>query len=194
MRDQVADRELAQRAAGGDEASWRAIYDATCDRLFSFLRYQVGNREEALDLLQETYLKAFRSLGEYRGDAPIASWLRAIALRKSLDWRRGALQRLRRNVELTEEVGVVETDRSDVRFDSERAAIHGALATLSPPQRAALLLREWEGWSFREIADALRCKESTARVHHTRARERMRVALGVGAASLEARGLEGQES
>ncbi len=194
MRDLLSDRELAQRAAGGDEASWREIYDATCDRLFSFLRYQVGNRDEALDLLQETYLKAFRSLGDYRGEAPLASWLRTIALRKSLDWRRGALQRLRRNVELTEEVGIVEEDRAEVRFDSERAAIHGALATLSASQRAALLLREWEGWSFREIAEALRCKESTARVHHTRARERMRLALGESAAPLEARGLEGQES
>ena len=60
MRDCKPDLELARRAAGGDETAWREIFERTGNRLFAFLCYQVGNREEALDLVQETYVVAFR--------------------------------------------------------------------------------------------------------------------------------------
>jgi RNA polymerase sigma-70 factor (ECF subfamily) len=176
--DCTADRELAQRAAAGDEPAWREIFERTSDRLFALLRFQVGNREEALDLLQETYLGAFRRLSAYRGDAPIEVWLRRIAVRKAIDWKRTALRKLKRTVSLTETAVRVDPPAAEIHGDAERAALDSALRSLSSMQRAALLLREWEGWSFREIAGALGCNESTARVHHTRARARMRKLLG----------------
>ena len=83
------DQELARRAAQGDEGAWRAIYDETCQPLFNFLCFQAGDRELARDLLQETYLKALRHLDGYRGQGSLLSWLRGIALRLCLDWRRG---------------------------------------------------------------------------------------------------------
>lgn len=171
------DWELTQRAASGDETAWRLIYEASCDRLFALLYYQVGIRDEALDLLQETFMQAFKSIGGYRGEAPLSSWLGAIALRKALDWKRGALQRLKRRVEIDETTAAVEPNHTGLGFHSEGAALRSALASLTPPQRAALLLREWEERSFAEIADVLRCKESTARVHHLKAREKMRMLL-----------------
>lgn len=192
--DFPSDRELAQSAAEGDEASWRRIYETTCDRLFSFLCYQVGDRDEARDLLQETYLRAFRNLRAYRGEAPLSGWLHTIALRKALDWKRGVLQRIKKEVELTEGAAVVEPDGDGPLLESERARFRAALGALSASQRAALLLREWEEWSFREIAEALGCKESTARVHHTRAKEKMRVLLGEMTAPAEAERLEGRKT
>ena len=171
------DRNLTERARRGDAAAWRDIYDSTCDRLFAFLCYQIGDRDEARDLLQETYLQAFRRLATYRGEAPLAVWLRFIALGRSLDWKRVILRRLKRTARLAESNAIVDPDLHTVRFDSEDASLHRALGTLSPHQRAALLLREWEGRSFHEIAALLGCAESTARVHHTRARARMRAAL-----------------
>ena len=177
-QDLGTDLELARRAAEGSESAWREIYERTCDSLFSLLYYQVGNREEALDLLQETYLQALRRLCDYRNEAPIHAWLRVIALRKAIDWKRTALRRLKKTVLLTENLVKVDPPARDLRTRTESAALQGALASLSRLQRAALLLREWEGWSFREIARTLRCKESTARVHHTRARARLRKLLG----------------
>jgi RNA polymerase sigma-70 factor (ECF subfamily) len=171
------DWELVQRAAGGDEGAWRLIYEANCDRLFALLCYQVGHRDEASDLLQETFVQAFKSIGGYRGEAPLSSWLGTIALRKALDWKRGALQRFKKSVELDESCAAVEPNHSGLGFASEGASLRSALARLTPPQRAALLLREWEERSFAEIAAVLRCKESTARVHHLKARERMRALL-----------------
>ena len=174
------DLDLSRRAAGGDEMAWREIYERTCDRLFSLLCYQIGNREEALDLLQETYLRAFNRLGEYRGDAPIEAWVRVIALRKAIDWKRTILRRWKRTVELTESLVKVGPPETEIHSRREGEELDRALATLSPRQRAALLLREWEGRSYREIAGVLRCKEGTARVHHTRACARMRKALKGG--------------
>lgn len=192
MRDCSPDLELAQLAAGGDEASWRTIFERTRDRLFGLLCYQVGNREEALDLLQETYLQAFRHLHDYRGDAPLEAWLRMIALRKAIDWKRSVLKRLKRMRELKETTVTVDPAPTKAHFDSERSALKDALESLSSIQRAVILLREWEQWSFREIANALNCKESTARVHHTRARNKMRKILKDSAVSFMTEDLEGQ--
>lgn len=192
MQDLQSDRELAERAAQGDEMSWRRIYEETCDRLFALLCYQVRDRDTARDLLQETYIQAYRRLDRYRWEAPLGVWLRTIAVRKALDWRRHVWRKLRMSEPITEAVPAPQGDGSEVRFDSERRALEEAIARLSPAQRAALLLREWEGWSFREIAAALRCKESTARVHHARARKRLALELTGGATSVPAEGLEGQ--
>lgn len=178
--DLDSDLDLAERARKGDSAAWRRIYDSTCDRLFAFLCYQVGDRDEARDILQETYLVALRGLDRYRGEAPLAAWLRAIALGRSIDWKRGILRRLKRTSPLTEGSAQVEPDVEGVRFASESRELYLALRRLSDQQRAALLLREWEGLSFREIAKLLGCAENTARVHHTRARERMRTNLERG--------------
>lgn len=193
-KDLSLDRELARRARLGEEASWRQIYDATCDRLFALLCYQVGDRDLARDLLQETFLHAFRRLESYRGDGPLAAWLRAIAMNKALDWKRVWIRRLKRTVGLTDNLVVSIAEGPSVHFDSERNALQNALARLSARQRAALLLREWEERSFAEIAELLGCTESTARVHHARARQRVRRSLNVGTASFERKGWEGQQS
>jgi len=186
------DRILTERARRGDPASWRIIYESTSDKLFAFLCYQIGDREEARDVLQETYVQAFRRLETYRGEAPLGAWLRSIAFGRSIDWKRVFLRRLKRRVELDESSGRVDPDLEQVRFESEHRALHRALDRLSHHQRAALLMREWEARSFREIAEVLGCGESTARVHHARARENMRAALCGETRAPGARAWEGQ--
>ena len=190
-----SDQNLIEQARQGNPAAWRAIYDSTCDRLFAFLCYQIGDRDEARDILQETYLTAFRRLDTYRGEAPLGVWLRSIALGRSIDWKRVFLRRLKRTGRLDETSEVAaEPDIQEVRFDSEDVALRRALGKLSHHQRAALLLREWEGRSFHEIAELIGCAESTARVHHARAREHMRAALGGRERTLVERDWEGQQT
>jgi len=193
-RDLAPDRDLSERARSGDAAAWRQIYDATCERLFSLLCYQIGDRDEARDILQETYLQAFRRLATYRSEAPIEVWLRHIAMGRAIDWKRVMLRRIRRTAQLQEATALVPPDTQGVRFESEDDALRRALARLSPHQRAALLLREWEERSFQEIAALLGCAESTARVHHTRAREHMRAHLRDTTRPLTERGWKGQRT
>jgi RNA polymerase sigma-70 factor (ECF subfamily) len=193
-RDLQSDRDLAERAKQGDEASWRALYEGTCDRLFAFLCYQMGDRDEARDVLQETYIQAFRRLETYRGEAPLEVWLRSIAFGRSVDWKRLILRRFKRTAALTESSALVEPDIQQVHFDSEHSALYRALQQLSPRQRASLLLREWESRSFKEIGQLLGCNESTARVHHARAREHMREFLRGEPHLVPRRDCEGQET
>ena len=85
---QQDDLDLARAATGGDEIAWRRIYDETNQQLYNFLCYQTGDRDAARDLMQETYVTALRRLDTYRGQGTLLSWLRAVGLRKCLDWRR----------------------------------------------------------------------------------------------------------
>lgn len=199
MQDLQTERELAHEAAQGNEVSWKRIFETTCDRLYSLLCFQTGDRDEARDLLQDTYLQAFKSLRGYRGEAPLEAWLRRIALRKAIDWKRGILRKLKRTVQLSDVAANREKSMRVVpevgarSSDSERAVLRRALDRLSERQRAALLLREWEERSFREIAAVLGCNESTARVHHARARQRMRTFLSADTIPFGERGEEGQQ-
>jgi RNA polymerase sigma-70 factor (ECF subfamily) len=188
------DAVRAQRAAAGDESAWREIYESTCQTLFNFLCYQVGDREVAKDLLQETYLAAAQNLGRYLGKGTLLSWLRTIALRKSLDWRRAFWQRIRRVG--TQALETVESSPppSDAHLDTESLTFHRALGRLSAKQRAALLLRELEGLSYKEIAEALGCREATARVHYHRGCQKMRQMLVEAGATPLAKEPGGQQA
>jgi RNA polymerase sigma-70 factor, ECF subfamily len=179
------DQDLARAAAGGSEEAWREIYDATCQPLFNFLCYQIGDREAARDVLQETYLRAFQRLDSYRGSGTLLSWLRGIAVRRATDRWRHLRGYLRHVVSLTEPVAQDSADpeagrrqlAEEARLDVDSPAFQAALQRLSPQQRACLLLHEFEDLSHAQIARELGCNESTVRVHHHRAVLKMRAWL-----------------
>ena len=181
------DIDLARRAASGDEQAWRTIYEGTCQSLFNTLCFQTGNRETARDLLQDTYLKALRYPDGYRGDGPLVAWLRGIAVRLALDWRRGLGRKLRNFMSLNHEDGDLDlpaADRSearDARLSVSGQAFQAALQQLSPKQRACLILHELEDLPFAEVAREVGCAEATARVHHHRATQKMQVLLAPSA-------------
>jgi len=190
------DRELARRAARGDDAAWREIYDTTCQPLFNLLCYQAGDREAARDLLQETYLAAAGNLDRFQGSGSLLSWLRSIGLRKSLDWKRSLWRRARKLASLAAEspepaTVAQEASRTEASLEVESLAVREALASLSGQQRAALLLRELEDLTFREIGKTLGCQEATARVHYHRALEKMKRTLTAADGSDPAAGWEG---
>ena len=92
------DLNVAKRAQAGDESAWREIVTLTRDRLFALLAHHVGDREEAIDLLQETYLHAVRGLPSYGGRGSLEAWLCGIALRRARGWKRRFLPRRRHNL------------------------------------------------------------------------------------------------
>ncbi len=185
------DLDRARRAFAGDERAWREIYDETCQSLFSLLAFQAGDRDAALDLLQETYVTALRKLDRYRGQGPLGAWLRRIALHKALDWRRSLASRARHTLKLATESEREAPPAPSGHFDGEREAFTEALGQLSPKQRAALILREIEGLDFDEIAETLGCRQATVRVHLHRAKESMKRLLSSGESPVFAEELEG---
>lgn len=174
-RDVAEDLALAKRAAAGDEGAWRTIYAGTRERLFGLLVYQIGDRDAALDVLQDTYLSAVRGIAAYEGRGTLSAWLTGIAIRRALDWKRRVLTRMKRTVGLGD---TGEADLPVTEVDPEpRRALQRELASLSARQRAAVLLHEWVGYSFQEIGDILGMSEATARVHAHRGREALRARL-----------------
>lgn len=178
--DHSAELELARAAADGDEDAWRRLYDTTCQPLFNFLVYQTGDREAARDLMQETYVTALGRLDTYRGQGTLLSWLRAVGLRKSLDWRRRVQLGVRKIAAFALDRTSLTSSSAQETFPGLGDAFQAALGRLSPHQRAALLLRELEDAPFAEIAAVLGCGEPTARVHHHRACRNLRAWLRDG--------------
>jgi RNA polymerase sigma-70 factor, ECF subfamily len=193
-RQKEQDLERARAAAAGDQIAWRTIYDETCQPLFNFLCYQTGNRDTARDLLQETYLTALKNLDSFSGQGTLLSWLRTVALRKCLDWRRRAKIRLQRMTELAREFSPLTESTTQETFPGLGDGLQLALDRLSSRQRAALLLRELEDLPFADIADHLGCSEATARVHHHRACTNLRQWLEQGDDLVFGTGAEGMMS
>lgn len=165
------DLALARRAAQRDEAAWREIYHRTRQRLFALLAYHTGNREEALELLQETYLCAIRSLPRYDGRGSLDAWLAVIALRRACDWKRWLMRRRRRDRHLMQEhASDLDPATPTIVDERVRLQLHAALARLTVRQRSALLLHELAGLSFHAVGAALGCTEATARCHCFHAR------------------------
>jgi RNA polymerase sigma-70 factor (ECF subfamily) len=175
------DLNVARRAQAGDESAWREIVTLTRDRLFALLAHHVGDREEAIDLLQETYLHAVRGLPSYSGRGSLEAWLCGIALRRARGWKRRFLPRRVRELPL-DEASTPASAAAEPPDPDEGRRLRQALAGLPERQRSALLLHEWMGYGFAEVAAALAIGEATARVHCFRARETLRAVLSRPAA------------
>jgi len=183
------DVELARRASQGDDAAWRTIYTDTRERLFALLSYHIGNRDEALDVLQETYAGAVRNIGRYRGDGSLEAWLCGIALRRARDWKRRFLGRFKQTETLE---GRHDQSLPQPDPDSGRR-LRQALEQVPERQRSAVLLHVWLGYSYKEVGEALGTSEATARVHAHRGREALRALLGSSEEDLESPHLQEQK-
>ncbi|NNE08057.1 MAG: RNA polymerase sigma factor [Gemmatimonadetes bacterium] len=182
MPDSRVEMSLVTRLKQDEDLAWRELYDSCRDRLFGLLCYQTGDREEALDLLQETFVAAVNGIGSFRGEGPIEAWLAGIALRKALDWKRRALKRIKSTLSLDQ----APEPSTDVPFEDALGAkyLHRALGRLSGKQKGAVVLREWMDYSFREVGEALGTSEATARVHYHRGRTRLAALLTTESATL----------
>jgi RNA polymerase sigma-70 factor (ECF subfamily) len=135
------------------------------------LAYRViGREEDARDVCQETFLRAFRALPRFKGEAKFSSWLYRIALHLCRDW----IRRQRRTrtvpmpegvdlVELASEQGPVESIEDLVARRQMSETVAGAMAHLPDEQRTAIILTEYHGLTFQEIADLQGCPLSTVK-------------------------------
>ncbi|HMP77216.1 MAG TPA: sigma-70 family RNA polymerase sigma factor [Kiritimatiellia bacterium] len=168
-REAVA--HLVARARGGDEDAFGELVKAFHGRVYGVIYRMVNNAEDARELAQQTWVKAWQRLDSYKGDAQFFTWLYRIATNSVLDQARRSARR--REVSLDEEPAreprpAVEwqppddgrPDRSMEREEIRRA-FDAALARLSPEHRMALVLREVEGLSYREIAQAMKSRTGT---------------------------------
>src|SRR5437763_3236911 len=145
------------------------LYERYASRIFGYCLHRLGSREEAEDAVQTTFLNAFRSLS--RGVVPEteSAWLFKIAVNVCRARHRASF-RLRRVAAPADLRAVEETVAAPARADEELIPLEGALADMPAAQRRALLLREWQGLSYREIAAELEVSQSAVETLIFRAR------------------------
>jgi RNA polymerase sigma-70 factor, ECF subfamily len=164
------DEELVALARGGDVDSFNQLI-LRWERPIYALAYRViGREEDARDVCQEAFLRAFRALPGFKGQAKFSSWLYRIALNLCRDWirrqRRAPVMQAPEGVELTDlaaERGPVESIEELVARRELSAVVEEAMALLPEEQRTAIILKEYHGMTFQEIADMQGCPLSTVK-------------------------------
>ena len=164
------DEDLVTRSRGGDLESFNQLI-LRWERPIYALAYRViGREEDARDVCQETFLRAFRALPGFKGQAKFSSWVYRIALNLCRDWMR----RQRRTptvqmpegadpVELAAEGGPAESIEDLVSRRELSAVVAEAMALLPEEQRTAIVLKEYHGMTFQEIAELQGCPLSTVK-------------------------------
>src|SRR5918992_1650600 len=107
----VSDAELIDRVLAGDPSAERALYDAHVDRVFRLVYRMAGDMDRAQDWVQETFIRAFQKLGDFRGDSALSTWLCSIAMSVSLNGLRKVKRSREREVALDEAVPMGFTPR-----------------------------------------------------------------------------------
>ena len=179
------DEELVARSKTGDVDSFNQLVKRWERPIFALAYRTLGREEDARDVTQETFLRAFRALSGFKGDAKFSSWLYRIALNLCRDWmrkeRRAPLVAVPEGVDVEQmaaEQGPVET----VEDLAARAELHREVAKamefLPAEQRQAIILKEYHGLTFQEIADLMKCPLSTVKTRVYQGLSTLRKQLG----------------
>src|ERR1700687_2414505 len=164
------DEELVARSISGDAESFNELI-LRWERPIYALAYRViGREQDAHDVCQETFLRAYRALKGFRSEAKFSSWLYRIALNLCRDWvrreRRTPVVQAPEDVDLMELAAAREPSESIedliARQDLSRQ-VERAMALLPDEQRTAFILKEYHGLTFQEIADLVGCPLSTVK-------------------------------
>lgn len=164
------DEELVALSMGGDVDSFNQLI-LRWERPIYALAYRViGREEDARDVVQETFLRAFRALPGFKGQAKFSSWLYRIALNLCRDWirrhRRAPVVQMPEGMDAIEAVadgGPVESIEDLVARRQLTAVVEEAMTLLPDEQRTAVILKEYHGMTFQEIADLQGCPLSTVK-------------------------------
>jgi len=182
------DAAIVKRAARGDAKAHEIIY-----RAYSSLVYSVGLRftrvpAHAEDLLQETFIEVIRSIGKFRGEAPLGSWIRRIAVSKALMFLRSAWHARGQSLDddwddRTPGHGVSHgvSEHPDDAMD-----LDAALASLPDVSRAVVWLHDVEGFTHKEIAGLMGKTESFSKSQLSRAYQRLRPMLAHSVSTVDA--------
>jgi RNA polymerase sigma-70 factor (ECF subfamily) len=171
--------ELIRKATRGDREAFGILVERYQRRVIGVALAVVHNPEDALELAQETFVRAFENLRSFESRSSFSTWLYRIAANLAIDLRR----RERRHTFVRGEEAEIEIERlpnsaGDSFAEFSRAELNRRLRTaldeLTPDHRAVILLREVEGLSYDEISDMLQCPRGTvmSRLHYARSRLR----------------------
>jgi len=183
-----ADELLVARAQRGDTAAFGQLVVRYQDALFNGICRMVSRREDAEDLTQESFLKAYRGIGSFEGRSSLYTWLYAIALHVVISYRRKVGSRRNLNPVSFHQAADKNGRSFDVMDDAQRPdavaeqhehreRIDQAIAQLEDDYRAVVVMRDIEGFDYQTIARLLGCPQGTVKSRLHRARLALREQL-----------------
>lgn len=187
MVAQTTDQELVKRVQSGDKRAFDMLVIKYQQKLFSIISRYIKDNAEIQDVAQEAFIKAYRAIGNFRGDSAFYTWIYRIAINTA---KNHLVSRGRRppssdidvndaefytGSDLLKDVG---TPESILMRDQLQETVYEAIQNLPEDLRTAVTLREMEGLSYEDIADVMDCPVGTVRSRIFRARESIDKAIG----------------
>lgn len=183
---ETSDAALVARAQSGDRAAFGTLIQRHQRRIYQLALGIVRNHEEALDIVQDTFIKVHESLPSFKGDSAFFTWTYRIASNLSID----SVRRARRGEHVPVDESTL-TDEADHEALAPRSAspqkqllrrelsveLQRALATVSEQHRAIIVLREVEGLSYEQLAETLQIPKGTVMSRLFHARQKLQKAL-----------------
>lgn len=176
----TTDLALVEKARRGDNDAFEEIVNRYSRLIYNIALRSASSPEDAADITQETFLKAWRSLSAFRGDCALSTWLCRIALNCSCDHARSAKRHFTMSLTVPEEEDGKEWDipetnvhalpEEEIARREEIEAVRQAIAALPEDQRTIVTMRDITGLSYAEIADALELEMGTVKSRINRAR------------------------
>lgn len=185
-----SDEELVRRHLRGDRSAFRELVERHTKSIYNLAYRSTGDRAEAEDIVQETFLRVYRVLPDSRLDLPFRPWLFRIAVNLCRDWakkrRPAPFSMLEQMDNEREQDGISPYEETPddaplplehIEAEELKRLLMQAVAGLPEPYRLAVTLRYSEGLPYQDIADVLGLPLNTVRTHLFRAKELLRRAL-----------------
>lgn len=180
MGRQSVDQQLVERVQQGDKRAFDLLVQKYQHKIVNLIGRYVRDQDEVMDVAQETFIKAYRALANFRGDSAFYTWLYRIATNTAKNYlvtqkRRPPATDIDAS-DAEQYAGASDLHESDspdhmVMKQQLESTIHEAIEALPEELRSAITLRELEGLSYEEIAEAMSCPIGTVRSRIFRARE-----------------------
>lgn len=176
------ENKLIERASGGDPSAFNRLMEAHERRMYAVALRMCGNREDAQDCLQEAMLRIYRSISGFKGQSSFATWVYRITMNTCLDELRRKKNKQNTSLDSLLDTGWSPQDESAspekhaVQSETRRL-LHEAIRDLPEDMRSAIVLRDIQGLSYEEIAQALDINVGTIKSRISRGREKLREKL-----------------
>jgi len=172
-QDDVPELDLVRQAQAGDTEAFDRLVSRSRTRIFGMIYNMVHNEQDAWDLAQDSFLKAWKSIARFRGQSSFYTWMYRIVMNVTIDWLRKKQVR-GAGAEFDDAIQLKEIDPASrtvphadplphegMQGREIRDRIEAAISQLSPEHRAVILMKEIEDMQYREIAESLGCSIGT---------------------------------
>lgn len=178
---EVSEKKIIEKVLGGDANAFEELVLKYEKTVYNLALRMVGDRDDAFDMTQEAFIKAYGSLSSFRGDSKFSVWIYRITTNVCLDFLRSKSRKQQVSLTVSDDDEDAQLDIPDPKADPEQQlmqkmsmqSVEEGLKTLPDKQRQILVMRELGGMSYAEIGAALSLEEGTVKSRIFRARKRL---------------------